>query len=262
MTPSSLELAAAEPSTPLSRGAARALLWIEKYPLPLVYVWFAWGRWETLRAVWREYRLALATPVKLAPGWQNLYYASLGRNSLLFVLMVFSGVTLLLNRAPSIPPDKLKHVVVPLAGSYYFVFYSLVDRLPSPWSENLLPHAWWPALTLAGVTCSLVGYGVALWALCYLRRSFAVMVAVRRVVFGGPYAYVRHPMYLGYLLDSVGLLLVSGSLGMVVLTAGFVVLMTVRAQLEEETLANASAEYKRHYWRTGAFFPRWPRLQR
>ena len=176
---------------------------------------------------------------------------------MLFALMVFSGVTLLLNRAPSIPPDKLKHVVVPVAASYYFVFYSLVDRLPPLWSENLLPRAWWPTLTLAGVLCSLAGYAVAL---CYLRRSFAVMVAVRRVVLGGPYAYVRHPMYFGYFLDNVGLVLVSGSLGMGLLAAGFVLLMTVRARMEEETLADASAAYKRHYWRTGSFFPRWPRF--
>ena len=246
--------------TPLTQRTARVLLWIEKYPLPLVYFWLAWRCWEVARATYLEHRAAALSPLGLPPGWQNLYYAALGRYSLLLALMAFTGVTLLLNRAPSTPPDKLKHVVVPLAASFYFVLYTLVDKLPPAWSENLAPLEWRPTLTLAGIAFSLVGYAVAIWALCYLRRSFALMVAVRRVVFGGPYAYVRHPMYLGYLLDTVGLLLVTGSLGMGLLAAGFVALMTIRARMEEENLAGASAEYKRHYWRTGLFFPRWPRL--
>ncbi len=256
------EPSAIDPDTPLTQRTVRVLLWIEKYPLPLVYFWLAWGRWVVLRALYREYRAATSISVTLAPGWQNLYYASLGRNALLFALMIFTGVTLLLNRRPSVVPDKLKHVVVPLAASYYFVLYGLVDKLPPAWSGNLAPREWWPTLTLAGFLCSLVGYAVSLWAICHLWRSFAVMVAVRTVVYGGPYAYVRHPMYLGYLLDSFGLLLVSGSLAMGVLAAGFALLLTIRARMEDEYLAAASAEYKRHYWRTGLFFPRWPRGQR
>ncbi len=194
MTPS----APAEQDTPLSQKAARILLWVEKYPLPLLYGWLAWQRWEALRVIYREYSAGLLVSARLPPGWQNLYYAGLAKSGLLCVLMVFTGLTLLLNRAPSVLPDKLKHVVVPLAASYYFVLYGLVDKLPREWVENLAPRAWRPSMILAGVLCSAAGYVVTLWALCYLRRSFAVMVAVRQVVLGGPYAYVRHPMYLGY----------------------------------------------------------------
>ena len=248
----------AQQDTPLSQRTARILLWIEKYPLPLVYGWFAWQRLELLRAIYHEYRVALQVSATLGPGWQNLYYASFAKNALLFALMIFTGGTLLLNRKPSVLPDKLKHVVVPVAASYYFAFYSLVDKMAGPWRENFAPPAWRPTLILTGVICSVVGYAVSLWAICYLRRSFAVLVAVRRVVMGGPYRYVRHPMYLGYLLDTVGLLLVTCSRAMCLLAAGFVLLMVIRARMEEESLASASAEYKRHYWRTGLFFPRWP----
>ena len=245
--------------TPLRQTTAHALLWIEKYPLPLLYVWLAWQRWRALNMLYREYHLPLS-PIKRIPGWENLFYANFARVSLLFALLVFTAITLLFNRAPSVVPDKLKHVVVPLAMSYYFVLYTLVDRMPLFWSRNFAPVAWMPTLTLAGLLFSAVGFGVSLWAICYLRRSFAVLVAVRRVVLGGPYAFVRHPMYLGYLLDTVGLLLITCSPAMCLLAAGFLVLMAVRARLEEGSLADASEEYRRHCQRTGAFFPRWSRI--
>ena len=58
-------------------------------------------------------------------------------------------------------------------------------------------------------------------------------------------------------LDSVGLLLVSASPAMALLAAGFMGLMTTRARSgKRRRVADASPEYKRHYWRTGAFFPR------
>jgi len=76
------------------------------------------------------------------------------------------------------------------------------------------------------------------------------------VVTGGPYAYVRHPMYLGYLIELSGLLLASFSLGMMLLAAGYVFLMVVRAQLEEERLIEAHPAYREYMQRTGFLFPR------
>ncbi len=53
-----------------------------------------------------------------------------------------------------------------------------------------------------------------LWGLCIqvaakltLRRSFGLVAAHRGLVLGGVYAYVRHPMYAGYLLSHMGFLL-------------------------------------------------------
>jgi len=103
---------------------------------------------------------------------------------------------------------------------------------------------------------SMVGYAISLWGLCSLGRSFAIFVAVRRVVTGGPYNYVRHPMYLGYLFELIGLLLSSFSLGMLFLGAGFVFLMVMRARLEEERLIEAYPAYRDYMQHTGFLFPR------
>ena len=70
-----------------------------------------------------------------------------------------------------------------------------------------------------------------------------------RVVTTGPYAYVRHPMYSGTLLFSVGTALLFGSWWGLLAVALFGVLLAVRAVLEEETLKaelEGYADYAAH----------------
>jgi protein-S-isoprenylcysteine O-methyltransferase Ste14 len=85
------------------------------------------------------------------------------------------------------------------------------------------------------------------------------MVAVREVVSGGPYAYVRHPMYLGYIFELSGLVLASFSIGMFLAAAGFLSLMIVRARLEEGRIIEACPAYRDYMQRTGFLFPRFHR---
>jgi protein-S-isoprenylcysteine O-methyltransferase Ste14 len=57
-----------------------------------------------------------------------------------------------------------------------------------------------------------------------------------RVVTTGPYAYVRHPMYAGAVLFMVGAPLLLGSWLGLLAAVLFIVLIGVRAVLEERTL--------------------------
>jgi protein-S-isoprenylcysteine O-methyltransferase Ste14 len=109
---------------------------------------------------------------------------------------------------------------------------------------------------MAGVVLSVIGYSIALWAIFYLRRSFAIFVSVRDIVSKGPYAYVRHPIYLGYLFDLCGFALAGFSVAILLLGCGFVLLLVERARMEEEKLCEASAPYRQYASRTGFLFPR------
>ena len=60
---------------------------------------------------------------------------------------------------------------------------------------------------LVGATLMTGGFLLALWALLILRRSFGLAAANRGVVRGGPYRFVRHPIYLGYLCAHLGFFL-------------------------------------------------------
>jgi protein-S-isoprenylcysteine O-methyltransferase Ste14 len=183
-------------------------------------------------------------------------YASLTKNALLFILIALYGAMLLLSRPATVLPTRRKHLLVPIAMSYYFVLYGMLDYLPLSLRESLLPPAWQFPCSMFGVILSLIGYSIAIWAIFYLRRSFAIFVSVRKIVSKGPYAYVRHPIYLGYLFDSCGIALVSFSIAILFLGCGFVWLLVQRARMEEEKLCEASASYRLYARRTGFLFPR------
>ena len=240
----------ADAEQPISPGVARAALAVERYVLPWVYGYMAWQRVGLAQGHFATYwKLTDAAT-------QGIAIAALTNDLLVFLLMVFTSVTLLFSRTPVTLPDRLKHLIVPLAMSYYFFLYGIVNRLPAAWSESLLPPDWLRPAAISGLLVSVLGYAVSIWALVHLGRSFAMLVSVRRVVATGPYAYVRHPIYLGYAIDLCGLLLTSFSPAMLLLGAGFIAFLVIRARLEEEMLSATDEGYRQSVARTGFLLPR------
>jgi protein-S-isoprenylcysteine O-methyltransferase Ste14 len=98
------------------------------------------------------------------------------------------------------------------------------------------------SLWLQAVGLVLICVGFWLSMLTFKANSYAApVVKIQRarghkVVTTGPYAYVRHPMYSGALLFSLGTTLLFGSWWGLVAVAAFAVAIAVRAVLEEETL--------------------------
>lgn len=63
------------------------------------------------------------------------------------------------------------------------------------------------ASPMAAAFFVLAGLTIHLFAKLTLRRSFGAVAANRGVKASGPYNYIRHPMYLGYMLSQFGVLL-------------------------------------------------------
>lgn len=72
--------------------------------------------------------------------------------------------------------------------------------------EDLLP-----ALAPIGVALVLVGNTGQLFAKLSLRRSFGIAPANRGIKSDGMYRFVRHPMYAGYLVVHIGILMLMPS---------------------------------------------------
>ena len=70
----------------------------------------------------------------------------------------------------------------------------------------------WPQFASLGIALVLAGNLFQIWAKFSLRRSFGVAPANRGVKVGGPYRFVRHPMYAGYFATHVGIMVLMPSL--------------------------------------------------
>jgi protein-S-isoprenylcysteine O-methyltransferase Ste14 len=66
------------------------------------------------------------------------------------------------------------------------------------WSPG---HVAWPA---AGLVLITLAAGLSLVSLLAMRRYFGIRPALRGLVTSGPYKFVRHPMYLSYVLADIG----------------------------------------------------------
>jgi len=102
-------------------------------------------------------------------------------------------------------PGEMAMKPYPLILAFIGTAAPLLVR-PDSGGLQLLPDMAVGALMTAGVAVN-VAAKFALW------RSFGLAPANRGVRCGGPYRFVRHPMYLGYFLTQVAFLLANLSIG-------------------------------------------------
>jgi protein-S-isoprenylcysteine O-methyltransferase Ste14 len=121
------------------------------------------------------------------------------------------------------------------------------------------------ALTL-GALFTFPGLALYLWARLALGEMYNVsssmgaqLYADHWLVTHGPFALVRHPMYLGIILASVGGLLIYRTWTLLFTTVGFLGL-ALRARREEQALAAEFGEQWEEYCRrVPGWIPRLPR---
>jgi protein-S-isoprenylcysteine O-methyltransferase Ste14 len=99
------------------------------------------------------------------------------------------------------------------------------------------------------------GTGWAVWSLRYLDRSVSVLAQAREVVAQGPYRWVRHPLYVGELVSSLGLAIAVNSYPALLLWVAMCGLQAYRAVREEQVLSQALPAYRSYRSRTAALLP-------
>jgi protein-S-isoprenylcysteine O-methyltransferase Ste14 len=144
----------------------------------------------------------------------------------------------------------------------YFGFCFLIWR---PLPLTLSPLARGTALLL-GVLLYFAGLGLVLWARLTLGKMYfgssvlgAPLYADHRLITDGPFAIVRHPLYLGILLTGLGGVLIYRTWTFLFVALHFPGLV-LRAWREEQALAAAFGEQWEAYRRQ---VPAWiPRFRR
>lgn len=111
------------------------------------------------------------------------------------------------------------------------------------------------ALSTASVLLLLAGMGFSVYALLHLGRSFSVMAEARRLVVDGPYARVRHPLYLGEAIATLGLTLQFLSAFALLIVSLQLAFQIIRMRNEELVLAEMFPEYGDYKMRTARLVP-------
>lgn len=148
--------------------------------------------------------------------------------------------------------------VADAAPAFFWLPYLVVWLRPGPSLD--VPGA----LVWLGLALVIGGVVFALWAMATLGKHYDLRLEVHHgheVVRRGPYALVRHPIYTGLALHSLGAILATGN----VLFAAGTLLVTVpifvlRARAEEQLLrSELGTDYERYAREVPMLIPGGPR---
>jgi protein-S-isoprenylcysteine O-methyltransferase Ste14 len=113
-------------------------------------------------------------------------------------------------------------------------------------------NTWSPTLSIplqiAALVVWVLGFGVMFWSMA-ANTFFGAHVRIQddrghRPVSGGPYQYVRHPGYVGMIVNALATPLALGSLWALIPAGLAVLLLVIRTALEDKTLQAELTGYK------------------
>ena len=95
-------------------------------------------------------------------------------------------------------PKVWNYSIVPSVAVGVAYLYPYAQVIYLRWSPGYVA---WPA---AGLALLMLAAGLSLVSLLVMGRRFGVRPALRGLVKSGPYRFVRHPMYLSYVIADIG----------------------------------------------------------
>jgi protein-S-isoprenylcysteine O-methyltransferase Ste14 len=159
----------------------------------------------------------VSTP--LSPRTERVLQWSVDLGERIFFLVLFATFAVRLSHTIGVRPYN----VLALISEGLVAFFILIRRparnltmRPLDWVVALVGtalamfvraggHPLLPAIF--GTVLMFAGLSLAIWAKLSLRRSFGLAAANRGTVAAGPYRFLRHPMYGGYIIVYVGFFL-------------------------------------------------------
>ncbi|WP_437929381.1 isoprenylcysteine carboxylmethyltransferase family protein [Sorangium sp. So ce291] len=109
-----------------------------------------------------------------------------------------------------------------------------------------------PGRQMAGTLLIVMGMALAVTSIGWLGKSFSVMPEARRLVTGGPYRLVRHPVYLATMIQGAGLILLYPSIAALLIYTTELALQVIRMGYEERVLRETFPEYDDYARQTSA----------
>jgi len=174
--------------------------------------------------------------------------------ALVVVLFALSGVAFFAggNLSPGVREARSNRWVLPVFGIIGFLnayLPAFTDR-KELWTIDADTIRW------LGVALFAAGSALRIWPVFVLGERFSGLVAIQpghTLVTGGIYGVIRHPSYLGLLMNSLGWSLAFRSGVGLILTALLIPLLVARISAEENLLYSQFGDnynaYRSHTWR-------------
>lgn len=147
-------------------------------------------------------------------------------------------------------------IVVPYLAFVVAVLAYYINPAWMAWSAVKVP-AW---LRWAGAVPLLVGACLLVWGLHHLGTNLTISISTRHehaLITSGPYRWVRHPLYTGGMVESLGLCLLTANWFVAISAGLFWALIAYRTPMEEKQLIEGFGDEYRHYMqRVGRFVPK------
>jgi protein-S-isoprenylcysteine O-methyltransferase Ste14 len=137
-----------------------------------------------------------------------------------------------------------------------FLLYSLPLSSIPILGLRFIPH--FAVVEVLGAFLCASGVGVAIWSRRVLDKSWSPVVAIpdcHTLVQGGPYAIVRHPIYLGFMAAAVGMILALGEIRALVLLNDMGIFLRRLTPEEEILRARYPTEYPEYERRVKKLLP-------
>lgn len=231
-------------------------VFIESYLFPALFLYFIYHKLEFFVDNWARFPLGLQKA--FAGHWDtSTGHLAIGALATFFVIVldacIFYG--LILRRNLKRGPQGFQEIFIPLLGSSFYLTYNFAEHFPQAMNLLLVPPQSLGLCAVIGTLVNMCGAVISIVATYNLKYSYGVFVQLRDIMTRGLYRFVRHPIYLGYTLSTMGFLLMLPRLSYLVIFVGCLVITVYRAKLEEKKLS-ASSEYQAYCKRTPFLFPR------
>jgi protein-S-isoprenylcysteine O-methyltransferase Ste14 len=148
----------------------------------------------------------------------------------------------------------------PRVAAYSGTFLVLAFiRFASAFRPDWVEVSQFRILTGLGMAMWLLGTVFGLYCIWYFRHAFSIVPQARVLVTSGPFRVARHPIYLAYFLQYLGIWFthLTSQLGVVLLL--WAVIMLLRIKYEETLLLAAFPEYADYRRQVRAIYPTLPR---
>lgn len=147
-------------------------------------------------------------------------------------------------------------IALPYAAYALGLLAYLINPVWMDWSSIAFPAG----VRWSAIVPLLLGGGLMLLGLRHLGFNLSISISTKTdhsLITSGPYRRIRHPLYAGGMLESVGVCLLMANWFVALTAALFWVLIAYRTPLEEKKLIECFGdEYREYMQQTGRFLPR------